>query len=58
MSLRLDQALVTGQHIEVVDYRTLNPEVPDLTRLSDHLPTQLGVRLHRHPISPVAKDAA
>ncbi|MER5549747.1 endonuclease/exonuclease/phosphatase family protein [Streptomyces sp. NPDC002589] len=56
--LRLDQALVTGQRIEVVDYRTLNPEVPDLTRLSDHLPTQLGVRLHRRPISQAAEGTA
>ncbi|NUQ95055.1 MAG: hypothetical protein HOY79_00340 [Streptomyces sp.] len=55
--LRLDQALVTGPRIEVVDYRTLNPEVPDLTKLADHLPVLLVIRLHRHPVTPPVGNA-
>ncbi|MFK0154342.1 hypothetical protein ACIQVK_19985 [Streptomyces sp. NPDC090493] len=55
--LRLDQILVTGPRIEVVDYRTLKPDAPDLTRLSDHLPVQLDIRLHRHPRAPRANSA-
>jgi endonuclease/exonuclease/phosphatase family metal-dependent hydrolase len=50
--LRLDQILVTGPRIEVVDYRTLKPETPDLTKLADHLPVRLGIRLHRDPHPP------
>jgi hypothetical protein len=63
--LHLDQALVTGRRIEVLDYRTLGapqsfaPDIPapdspdsdlDLTGLSDHLPYRLRIRIHREPI--------
>ncbi|MDL5199780.1 hypothetical protein [Streptomyces sp. ALI-76-A] len=63
--LHLDQALVTGQRIEVVDYRTLGapywfaPNIPTpdvsgtdliLTDLSDHLPVHVCIRLHHNPI--------
>lgn len=56
--LRLDQIMVTGTRIEVVDYRTLKPDAPDLTTLSDHLPVRLDIRLHRHPRVPRANSAA
>ncbi|KUN02090.1 hypothetical protein AQI95_28855 [Streptomyces yokosukanensis] len=52
--LRLDQALVTGPRIEVVDYRTLNPKRPALKNLSDHLPIRLDIRLHRSPVARTA----
>lgn len=63
--LHLDQALVTGRRIEVVDYRTLGaplsfaPDIPTpdtpgtdlaLTDLTDHLPVHLRIRLHHDPI--------
>lgn len=56
--LRLDQILVTGRRIEVVDYRTLKPESPDLTKLSDHLPVRLDIRLRRSPVDHPAESAA
>nr|WP_024126516.1 hypothetical protein [Streptomyces sp. FR1]AHE39135.1 Endonuclease/exonuclease/phosphatase [Streptomyces sp. FR1] len=67
--LHLDQVLVTGRRIEVVDYRTLGaprsfaPDIPapdapgtelGLTDLSDHLPAHLRIRLHRDPIRTAA----
>jgi endonuclease/exonuclease/phosphatase family metal-dependent hydrolase len=55
--LRLDQILVTGRRIEVVDYRTLKPESPDLTKLSDHLPVRLDIRLRRSPVDPPVESA-
>lgn len=63
--LHLDQVLVTGRRIEVVDYRTLGaprsfaPDIPfvetpgtdlGLTDLADHLPVHLRFRVHRDPI--------
>ncbi|MEO3976848.1 endonuclease/exonuclease/phosphatase family protein [Streptomyces sp. CAU 1734] len=42
--MRLDQAFVTGDRVEVVDYRTHVD--PELDRLSDHRPIELVIRLH------------
>lgn len=41
--MRIDQALVTGDQLEVVDYRT--HDTPELRKLSDHLPLELTIRL-------------
>ncbi|MER6913860.1 hypothetical protein ABT354_19495 [Streptomyces sp. NPDC000594] len=45
--MRLDQSLVTGPRIEVVDYRTHVD--PELDQLSDHRPTELVILLHPSP---------
>ncbi|MGW6454702.1 endonuclease/exonuclease/phosphatase family protein [Streptomyces sp. NPDC055078] len=45
VDMRLDQAYVTGDRIEVIDYRTHVSE--ELDRLSDHRPVELQLRLNR-----------
>ncbi|MGW1976569.1 endonuclease/exonuclease/phosphatase family protein [Streptomyces sp. NPDC001889] len=40
--MRIDQSLVTGDRIEVVDYRTLTDD--ELDTLSDHRPSKLVIR--------------
>lgn len=41
--MRIDQALITGGQLEVVDYRT--HDTPPLRKLSDHLPLELTIGL-------------
>jgi exonuclease III len=42
--MRIDQALVTGDQLEIVGYRT--HDTAELRTLSDHLPLELTIRLH------------